>query len=145
MQDKIEREITIKAPKEQVFQAITDPTQIISWFPDSVEGELKAGEQPLFVFAGHGKSQTYIEALQPHEYFAFRWIPGGSEFVGDVRSVPNTLVEFRIVDTGGFCKVTVTESGFTELPTEMAQKSFDMNSGGWDFMCDRLQKKFAAV
>jgi uncharacterized protein YndB with AHSA1/START domain len=143
MQDSIKREITINAIKERVYTAITDPTQIITWFPDAIEGELKTGEQPLFVFEGNGKGQTYIEAVQPHDYFAFRWIPGGSDFVGDVRSVPNTLVEFRIEETDGVSKVTMTESGFAKFPAEMAQKSFEMNSGGWDFMFGRLEKKFA--
>jgi uncharacterized protein YndB with AHSA1/START domain len=142
MQDKIEREIIIKAPKEQVYAAIADPAQITSWFPDVIEGELQEGEQPVFVFAGHGKAQTYVEAMQPYEYFAFRWIPGGSDFLGDVRTVPNTLVEFHIEDLGDTCKVKMTESGFASLPPEMAEASFKQNDGGWTFMLDRLDTHF---
>ena len=142
MQDEIRTEITIKAPKERVFSAIADPAQIITWFPDTIEGNLETGERPLFVFNGHGKSQTYIEAMQPYSYFAFRWIPGGSDFVGDVLTVPNTLVEFRIEESDGVSVVTMTESGFSKLPEEMAKASFEQNSGGWTFMLDRLEKKF---
>ncbi len=142
MQDKIEREIIINAPKERVYAAITNPDQIVSWFPDSIEGTLKEGEQPLFVFNGHGKSQTYIEAMQPYEYFAYRWIPGGSDFKGDVRTIPNTLVEFRIEEVNGISKVTMIESGFASLPTEVAEESFKQNDGGWNFMLDRFEKKF---
>ena len=144
MQDKIEREIIIKAPKEQVYEAMTNAEQITSWFPDAVEGTIDTGEQPIFVFNGHGKAQTYIETMQPHDYFAYRWIPGGSDFVGDARTVPNTLVEFHIKEADGISKVTMTESGFAKLPSLVAQKSFDMNSGGWEFMCARLEKKFAS-
>ena len=77
MQDTIKREISIRAPRERVYAAIADPKQITSWFPDAVEGTLSEGERPLFVFEGHGKSQIYIVKMQPHDYFAFRWIPGG--------------------------------------------------------------------
>jgi len=57
MQDTIVREITVKAPKERVYTAITDPTQIIKWFPDAVEGKLEAGERPVFDFGEYGKNQ----------------------------------------------------------------------------------------
>ncbi len=143
MQDTITREITIKAPMQRVYQAIADPKQIVSWFPDAIEGELAEGQHPVFVFGGHGKGQTYIEAMRPDDYFAFRWIPGGSGFLGDVRTVPNTLVEFRIVETNGVSTVTMVESGFADLPKEIAENSFKQNSGGWEFMMGRLEKKFS--
>jgi uncharacterized protein YndB with AHSA1/START domain len=142
MQDTITREITIKATKERVYAAITDQNQITSWFPDAIEGTIAPGQKPLFVFNGHGKSQTYIEKMQPHDYFAFRWIPGGSDFVGDVLSKPNTLVEFKIEESNGMCKVIMTESGFASLPSEIAENSFQQNDNGWTFMLDRLETHF---
>jgi hypothetical protein len=60
--------------------------------------------------------------------------------------VPNTLVEFRIEEkTDGSCKVILTESGFSNLPTELMETAFKQNSGGWDFMLERLVKYFGAV
>jgi uncharacterized protein YndB with AHSA1/START domain len=50
MQDKIERKVIINAPKERVYSAIADPKQITQWFPDTIDGELKEGEQPIFYF-----------------------------------------------------------------------------------------------
>jgi uncharacterized protein YndB with AHSA1/START domain len=145
MQNIIQREISIKASKEQVYDAITNPKKVVEWFPDSIEGECVVGGHPIFVFVGHGKAQVYITDARPYEYFAYRWVPGGSDFVGDVRTIPNTLVEFTIVEQGdGFSKVTVTESGFAELPAEMGERTFKMNSGGWDFMLGRFGKVFQA-
>ncbi len=142
MQDSIERKITIKAPKEQVYQAIADPKQIVAWFPDSIEGSLNKGDSPIFNFGENGKNQIYVEATQPSDYFAYRWIPGSSNFEGDVLSVPNTLVEFRIEESDGVCNLTMTESGFASLPVEVAEASFKQNSGGWEFMLERLDKYF---
>jgi uncharacterized protein YndB with AHSA1/START domain len=143
MQDSITREVIIKARKEKVYDAIANPAQVVKWFPDAIEGTYAAGEHPVFVFEGHGKGQVYVVDAKPHDYFSFQWIPGGSDFVGDVRTVPNTLVEFTIVEeTDGTCKVTMTESGFAKLPAEMAEKAFKMNSGGWEFMLGRFEKYF---
>jgi uncharacterized protein YndB with AHSA1/START domain len=145
MQNIIQREILIKAPKEQVYDAITNPKKVVEWFPDSVEGSCEVDAQPVFVFNGHGKAQVYIVDARPYEYFAYRWVPGGSDFIGDVRTIPNTLVEFTIEDQeDGISKVIVKESGFAELPEEMRERTFKLNSGGWDFMLGRFGKVFQA-
>lgn len=143
MQDIIQREIVIKATKERIFDAITNPEQVVLWFPNTVEGIYKVGEQPIFGFGEHGKNQLYIVEARPYEYFAYRWVPGSNHFVGDVLTVPNTLVELRIEELKeGSCKVTLTESGFSKLPIEVAKESFKQNSDGWDFMLGRLVKYF---
>jgi uncharacterized protein YndB with AHSA1/START domain len=141
MQDTITREITVKAPKERVYKAITDPKQIITWFPDTIEGTLEVGQRPVFTFTEE-KHQTsiYVEAAEPFEYFAYRWVPGGVGTVGDVLEVPNTLVEFHIEELENGTKVTLKESGFSSLPAEVAEQSFKDNSGGWEYMLSRLEK-----
>ena len=52
------------------------------------------------------------------------------------------MVEFRIEEKKGVSKVTLTESGFAELPTDIAEKCFSDNSGGWDYMLNRLEVLF---
>lgn len=146
MQNVIEREIFIKASKERVYQAIARPEQVVLWFPETLEGDYSAGKQPIFGFGEHGRNQVYIVEASPHDYFAYRWVPGANDFLGDVLSVPNTLVEFQIQEgPEGVCKVTLTESGFAKLPTELMETAFNQNSGGWDFMLGRLIKYFEAT
>lgn len=142
MQDSIVREITVKASKERVYKAITDPKEIISWFPDAVEdGTLEVGQRPIFVFSNEEhKTRIYVEAARPFEYFAYRWVPGGAGITGDVLAVPNTLVEFYIVELEVGTKITMKESGFASLPAEVAQESLNQNNGGWDHMMSRLEK-----
>lgn len=142
MQDVISREITVKASKERVYKAITDPKEIVRWFPDAVEGgTLEAGQRPIFVFTSENhRAQTYIEAANPFDYFAYRWDPGTSDGPSDVLSGPNTLIEFFIEESENGTKVTLKESGFASLPPEVAEKCFNDNSGGWEYMMDRLEK-----
>jgi uncharacterized protein YndB with AHSA1/START domain len=146
MQNTIHREITIKASKEKIYQAIADPKKVTQWFPSTIEGAYEVGKQPIFGFGDHGRNQVCIVAAEPDEYFAYRWVPGASHFLGDVTKVPNTLVEFRITAQGdGTCKVSLTESGFANLPKELMEAAFKQNSGGWDFMLGRLVKLFEAA
>lgn len=146
MQDIIKREIIINATKERIYEAIANPEQVILWFPETLEGDYQVGQRPIFGFGEHGKNQVYIVEAKPYEYFAYRWVPGANHFLGDVLTVPNTLVEFRIDEAGGeSCKVTLTESGFSKLPTEIMESAFNQNSGGWDFMLGRLTKYFEAA
>lgn len=142
MQDVITREIMVKATQERVYRAISDPQQIVQWFPDEVlGGGLEPGERPIFVFSEHNhKAQTYIEDAKPYEYFAYRWVPGGASFDGDVLENPHTLVEFFIEEIPSGTKVTLKESGFASLPVEAAESSFKDNSGGWEYMIGRLEK-----
>lgn len=141
MQDTIVREITVTADKERVYKAITDPEQITTWFPDIIEGSLGVGDRPIFIFSEQNhKTQIYVEAANPYDYFAYRWVPGGAGIIGDVLEVPNTLVEFLIEDTDSGTKVTLKESGFASLPPEVAEQSLKDNLGGWEYMMGRLEK-----
>ena len=145
MKDAINREITINASKERIYEAIANPEQVTKWFPETLEGEYTVGSQPIFGFGEHGKNQIYVVAANPHDYFAYRWVPGANHYLGDVLAVPNTLVEFTITEhADGTCKVTLTESGFASLPKELIEEAFKQNSGGWDFMLGRLEQLFEA-
>jgi uncharacterized protein YndB with AHSA1/START domain len=145
MQNTIQREIMIKASKERIYNAIAISEQITKWFPESIEGNYTLGQQVIFGFGEQCSNQVFIIAAQPHEYFAYRWVPGTDHFLGDVLTVPNTLVEFRIATLAdGMCKVTLTESGFADLPSELIEEALRQNSGGWDCMLERLIKYIEA-
>ena len=139
LQDIIQREIKITAPKEKIYDAIANPDKVVQWFPNTVEGSYAKGEQPIFDFGEDGKDRVYIVDAVPHEYFAFRWVPGSSNYTGDLLAVKTTLVEFRIhEEQDGICTVTMTESGFASLPTAIMDKSYRENSEGWGPMLNRL-------
>lgn len=144
MQDAIIKEIVVKAPKDRVYKAISDSQEVTKWFPNIVEGDYEVGKTAIFNFTSENhKAAVYVEAARPTDYFSYRWVPGGSNsFTGDVLSVPNTLVEFTLEDMGEETKVTVKESGFSQLPAEVAEQSFKDNSGGWPYMLGRLEKLF---
>lgn len=145
MQNIIQRDLIINATAERIYNAIATPELVIKWFPDTVSGDYRQGAQALFSFGSEHQCSVYIEAANPYHYFAYRWVPGGNNFTGNVLSVPHTLVEFRITELApGQCQVSLTETGFTDLPAEIAASSLKQNSNGWDFMLGRLQQYFNA-
>jgi len=82
-------------------------------------------------------------AAEPHNYFAYRWVPGAKEYIGEVNEVNSTLVEFKLEEKDEQTIVYVTESGFANLPIELAESAFKDNSGGWEYMLGRLQDIFS--
>lgn len=143
MQDTIEKEVLIRAPRERVYAALTDPVQLAQWFPDRVEGEVRPGSRPIFDFGEYGRHSTYVVATNPHSYVAYRWIPGAIHvpqgFIGDVLSEPNTLCEFHLDETAEGTRVRLVESGFASLPEAFYAKAIEENTGGWTVMVHRLQ------
>lgn len=144
IQDTIQREIVLRAPKQRVFEAIADPTKIINWFPDGVEGNLKQGERSVFDFGDFGKVAILVVASDPHDYFAYRWVPSVGASEEDPLKQANTLVEFRLEDVAEGTRLKLTESGFASLPKEVIEKSLSDNNEGWDVMIARLEKYMAA-
>lgn len=144
MQNIIQRELMINATAERIYNAIATPELVVKWFPDTVSGDYRQGAQALFSFGKEHRSSVYIEAANPYHYFAYRWVPGGTNFTGDVRTVANTLVEFRITELEpGRSKVSLTETGFAGLPADIAANSLQQNNNGWDIMLTRLQQYFS--
>ncbi len=142
MQDIITREVVINAGVEAVCAAIADTDKVVEWFPDEIEGTYAVGEQPVFVFEGHGKYTVAVVDAKPYDYFAFRWVPGATGHLGDLTNVTTTLVEFRLEERDDVTTVTLTESGFASQPAETGGSAFKQNSGGWEFMLARLEKVF---
>lgn len=64
-----------------------------------------------------------VEAVEPPTRFAYRWEPGGSSDGG-----PTTLVEFDLEEIPGGTRLTLVESGFSQLGAE----SWQGNEYGWD-------------
>jgi uncharacterized protein YndB with AHSA1/START domain len=140
MQDEIRRELTINASQERLYTAISSAEELVKWFPETIEGPVEIGAEPIFGFGEKCSDKVLIVDARPHEYFAYRWIPGGNPFKGEFNEANTTLVEFHIKDNGdGSCHLTLIESGFSSLPDEFIEAAYKDNSGGWEFMLERLQ------
>jgi uncharacterized protein YndB with AHSA1/START domain len=128
---QIEREILIEAPVEVVWAVVTEPEHVSGWFSDSVELDLRPGGAMAVHWSGHGTVPGRVERVEPPQLFSFRWVVAqpGEELTEE----NSTLVEFRLRPEGDSTRLTVVESGFSDLAgaEDENQRHFEDHQQGW--------------
>ena len=142
--DTITKHVTLRAPVERVWKAITDSQQFGTWFGCEMDGPFVAGQpitgciRPTRVDATVAEMQKpydgvriewLVERIEPMRLFSFRWHPFAGD--ADVSNEPMTLVEFELEPAGTATRLTIRESGFDRIPLERRAKAFAANDGGW--------------
>jgi len=139
----IERDILIEAPVETVWKVVTEPEQIVKWFSDEAEVDLRAGGQGSLTFGAKATNQEVtvplqVVAVEPPHRFAYRWDhPQGVE----PQEGNSLLVEFALTDEGGNTRLRVTESGFAALERAEDEKTayYEAHAKGWDVHTTNLR------
>ena len=142
---RIRRSITIDAPREKVWAAVTEPEGIAQWFGDQARFDaLEVGAEGLFIWDGYGEFPVLITEITPMDVFAYRWAnaPGATPPLTDSDS---TLVTFTLEDDGDATVLTVVETGFESLAggTALRRRRLDENREGWDSELDELAALFS--
>lgn len=122
----ITRTLELPHPPERVWAALTTVEGLAGWFGHRVEGEVRPGAE-LTMSWDHGHRTTLaVKVVEPASVFAYCWPVYGTP-EDDPR---RTYVEFRLVPAGAGVTLTVTESGFAQLPDEWLA-SYEGNTEGW--------------
>jgi uncharacterized protein YndB with AHSA1/START domain len=134
-QDRIEKQIELKAPVARVWRALTDYREFSEWFGVNLEGPFVPGQtsrgQITVTGYEHLKLEAVVQKMEPERLFSFTWHPGAVDPQRDYSQEPSTLVEFRLEPKGGGTLLTLTESGFSKLPADRRLEAFRLNDGGW--------------
>jgi len=156
--DRIEKKILLHAPRNRVWRALADSTEFGSWFGMKFDGGFEPGASmrgvivPTTVNAEVAKAQKpyeglpfdiIIEKMEPERLFSFRWHPNAVEPGVDYSAEPTTLVVFALEDVADGVMLTVTESGFDQIPLERRAKAFSANEGGWSVMVEVIEEYLA--
>jgi uncharacterized protein YndB with AHSA1/START domain len=131
-QDAIQAEVHIAAPPERVFQALTDPRQLLQWWGQKgmyhstswtadvrpggqwrCDGASDADGSPYHV------SGEYVE-VDPPRLVSYTWI---ASFSGMLK----TLVRWDLEAASGGTRVRLQHSGFAGAPAQAAQGHYQ----GW--------------
>lgn len=164
--DKIEKQVTLRAPVARVWRAISDAQEFGRWFGFELDGPFVAGKTVRGKFdegqldeaaiIEHQKKLGLqpskvkmpapnavfctVERIEPERYFSFRWIPYGIDAEADPENEPTTLVEFRLESVPEGTKLTIVESGFDRVPAHRRERAFRMNEGGWAGQAENIRK-----
>lgn len=134
--DRIENRIELSAPVSWVWRALTDHKEFGEWFGARIDAPFAAGQE------AHGSVTTpgyehvpwraVIQDIEPEQYFAYTWHPFAIDPHVDYSEEVPTLVEFRLQPAGsGGTRLTVTESGFNDLPDERRAQAYAAHQNGW--------------
>ena len=143
--EKLSLEIVrrIKAPRDRVYAAWTDPAQWRQWFgPESVQthalvAEVKVGGTYRWDLTNaEGERMTVFgeyRELQPGKKIVFTWQWDDDEVWKDHTSVVTVVISDRDGDT----ELRLTHE---MLPSEPSR---DRHTEGWNSVLDRLDKYFS--
>ena len=133
--DRIEKQIDLKAPVSRVWRALTDYREFGEWFRVKLEGPFEPGKAAggLITWPGyeHLRMEVVVQQMEPERLFSYTWHPYALDPKVDYSKETPTLVEFRLEKSAKGTLLTVTESGFDKIPIERRAEAFRMNDNGW--------------
>lgn len=139
MTQRIEKRIELNAPVTRVWRALTDSREFGAWFLVKLEEPFVVGKvargQCAYPGYEHVKWEAHIQKMEPEKLFSFTWplveFIDKERYTGDYTGAPRTLVEFRLEAQPAGTLLTLTESGFENVPPAWRDKAFHGNDGGW--------------
>ena len=134
----VRRTITIAAPIDRVWAAITEPAQIARWLPtEAVLDGAGAGAAGLFSWPDY-RVPVRVEEVDPQHSITYRWSNDDARGSNpaEVEDEHSTVFRFTLEQLGTSTRLTVIESGFETT----SDPAFNLNAhrGGWDSELDEL-------
>lgn len=134
-ENRIERNIELKAPISRVWGALTNHEEFGKWFGCKLEGPFIVGKTVRgklnFPDFDHMDWAVDVKQMEPEQLFSFSWHPYPADATIDYTKEPQTLVEFKLEAIATGTLLVVIESGFEKLPENRRLEAFRMNNEGW--------------
>jgi uncharacterized protein YndB with AHSA1/START domain len=113
--------VEIASSPERLFELLTDPAQLVRWWPDIAELEPREGGRVRMIFETASSTVSgVVTRFEPPRALGFTW-------VRDVTPDVSTQVDFTLTDLGdGRCRVEVVHTGWEHAPDARA-----LHDRGW--------------
>ncbi len=156
--DAIVKTLLLKAEPARVWQAVADSGQFGAWFGMALDGPFVAGQEITGVIVPTAVNAEVAAMQEPHRgtpvrlaiadivpphRFSFRWHPFAIEKDRDYSAEPMTLITFELTPAAGGTQLTITESGFHQIPLERRAQAFAADDGGWTWQCKLIEAYLA--
>jgi len=125
--DRIERTVELAHPPADVWAALTTAEGLAAWFGDDAAIDLRPGGSARMSWADGPTVDMRVERVEEPTVFGFTWPVYGLPEDDQRR----TYVEFNLEPAGAGTRLTVTESGFAQLPEDAHRAAHDGNTQGW--------------
>jgi uncharacterized protein YndB with AHSA1/START domain len=140
--DRIQKTVVLRAPRSKVWHALTDPAQFSDWFGATLKDPFVPGGRVRGPVTSRGYEHLTmditIERVEPERLFSWRWQPGGEPDIDPAE--PMTLVVFELEEVAEGTRLTVTETGFDQIPIARRTKAYRENDAGWTGQMENLRK-----
>jgi uncharacterized protein YndB with AHSA1/START domain len=145
--DRIEKQIELKAPVSRVWRALTDYREFGEWFRVNLEGPFAVGKVAagFITWPGyeHLRMEVVVQKMEPERLFSYTWHPYGIDPKVDYSKETPTLVEFTLEKSANGTLLKVIESGFDKIPSERRAEAFRMNENGWSQQLKNIESYVA--
>ena len=135
MNNRIEKQIELRAPVSRVWKALTDYREFCEWFHANLDTPFKLGQvsRGHVTYPGyeHIRLEITVKEMKPETFFSYTWHPYPSDPKIDYSLETPTLVEFSLQKTTLGTLLKVAESGFDKLPADRRVEAFRMHEDGW--------------
>lgn len=156
--DRIEKKILLRAPRQRVWRALSDSAEFGTWFGVKFDGPFAPGARVRGQIVGttvdaevakaqkqyeHIPFEITIDRIEPERLLSFRWHPNAVEPGVDYSREPTTLIVFALDEVADGVMLTVSESGFDQIPLARRAKAFAANEQGWAMVVKLFEKHLA--
>jgi uncharacterized protein YndB with AHSA1/START domain len=142
--DRIEKSVFLRARRPRVWQALADTAEFGEWFGIEFNGELKPGArlEGKITHPGyeHLKAEVVIQQVEPGRLLSWQWHPHALDPNRNYSEEPMTSVAFELTDVAGGTRLTVTETGFEQLPQVRRDEAYRGNEEGWTKQMDSINR-----
>jgi len=135
----IQKELTINAPVEAVWKALTDAEELIRWFPLEARVKPGAGGSIWQAWRDYEEGELPIEIWEPNKHLRLIWpqtVAGGA--LAKQEGEPGTgavlgplAVDFHLQGRGGSTVVRLVHSGFSS--DTIWDETYDGIRRGWNY------------
>jgi uncharacterized protein YndB with AHSA1/START domain len=136
--DEVRKELTIGAPRERVWRALTEADELLRWFPDrSAEVDLRPGGTFRLEWESNDGDTGVFEEIDPPSRLVFRWWQEGSEH--------RLRVEITLEEVEGGTRLVLVERGFGAFAEERRAEVWGGNDTGWTNELEELRAYLEAA
>ena len=125
--DRIERTVELAHPPARVWAALTTAEGLAGWFGQQAAIDLRPGGPASMTWDSGHRAEMRVERVEEPAVFGFTW-----HIFGLPEEDPRrTYVEFTLEPAGAGTRLTVVETGFSQLPGDAHREAVDGNTKGW--------------